>query len=107
MHFAAVAGDSIAFEVYPPQKPDGSFGGSSDLGKYLCQRQLQTNEMLTTKVLHNYFLCLFGLNIGELWDLKKLGEYCAKAGRYTFLLTSTPMNIPGLVASPPNALALF
>jgi hypothetical protein len=50
---------------------------------------------------------MFGLNIGELWDLKALAEHCAKIGRYSFLLTSIPLNVPGLVASPPNALALF
>ncbi|KAI0159353.1 hypothetical protein BJ166DRAFT_529974 [Pestalotiopsis sp. NC0098] len=88
-HFAAVAGDMFAFEVFPPQKPDGTIGGFGDL------------------VLHMYFLTMFGLNIGELWNLKALGEHCAKVGRYSFLLTSAPLNISGLVASPPNALALF
>ena len=45
--------------------------------------------------------------IGELWDLKALSEYTKKTGRYSFLLTSAPLNHPGLVASPPNAIALF
>lgn len=58
-------------------------------------------------VLHQYFLSLFGLPIGELWDLKELSLYCAKTGRYSFMLTSAPLNHPGLVASPPNALAIF
>ncbi|KAH8199224.1 hypothetical protein TruAng_006630 [Truncatella angustata] len=31
-HFAAVAGDTFAFEVFPPQKPDGSLGDMGDLG---------------------------------------------------------------------------
>ncbi|KAK6827419.1 hypothetical protein PG987_010760 [Apiospora arundinis] len=88
-HFAAVASDNMSFEVYPPQKPDGTLGDAADL------------------VLHPYFLSLFGLNIGEIWDLKALSEHCGKTGRYTFLLTSAPLNIPGLVGSPPNALALM
>jgi hypothetical protein len=58
-------------------------------------------------VLHQYFLSFFGLNIGELWDLKALSEQCKKTGRYSFLLTSIPLNVPGAVASPPNALAIF
>ena len=62
---------------------------------------------LTFSVLHQYFLSLFGLCIGELWDLKQLGEHCQKMGRYQFLLTSAPLNVPGGVASPPNALAIF
>ena len=63
-----------------------------------------TNLLL---VLHQYFLSLFGLNIGELWDLKALGEHCKKIGRYSFLLTSVPLNVPGAIGSPPNALAIF
>lgn len=88
-HFAAVAGDCPSFEAYPPLKEDGSVGENSDL------------------VLHQYFLAMFGLPIGELWDLSRLSEYCSKTGRYSFMLTSVPLNHPGLVASPPNALAIF
>lgn len=58
-------------------------------------------------VLHQYFLSYFGLHIGELWDLKALAEHCKAIGRYTFLLTSVPLHVSGLVGSPPNALALF
>ncbi|KAK0720248.1 hypothetical protein B0H67DRAFT_575447 [Lasiosphaeris hirsuta] len=87
--FAAVAGDAHAFEALPPVKPNGSPGEAFEL------------------VLHPYFLNMFGMPIGELWDLKALGEYCKKAGKYSFLLTSMPLNHPGLVASPPNAVAIF
>ncbi|KAH6641278.1 putative cyclase-domain-containing protein [Chaetomium tenue] len=87
--FAAVAGDAHGFEAIPALKPDGTPGGVSDL------------------VLHPWFLNQFGMSIGELWDLKALGEYAKKTGRYSFLLTSAPLNHPGLVASPPNAIALF
>ncbi|KAK3937702.1 hypothetical protein QBC46DRAFT_391977 [Diplogelasinospora grovesii] len=86
---AAVAGDMHAFEAIPALQADGSVGGPLDL------------------VLHPYFLCMFGMPIGELWDLKAVGAYCKKVGRYTFLLTSMPLNHPGLVASPPNATAIF
>jgi hypothetical protein len=71
---------------------------------------LSDMHMLTldvSTVLHQYFLSLFGMSIGELWDLKALSEHCAKTGRYTFLLTSAPLNVPGLIGSPPNALAVF
>ncbi|KFZ11035.1 hypothetical protein V502_07785 [Pseudogymnoascus sp. VKM F-4520 (FW-2644)] len=87
-HFAAVAGDAIAFEAYPALV-DGKAGVVADL------------------VLHQYFLALFGMPIGELWDLKALSDHCAKTGRYTFLLTSSPLNVHGSVGGPPNALALF
>ena len=87
-HFAAVAGDMIAFECIPPII-DGKEGAVGDL------------------VLHQYFLGLFGMSIGELWDLKALSETCKKLNRYTFLLTSVPLNVPGGIGSPPNALAIF
>ncbi|KXX78778.1 hypothetical protein MMYC01_204421 [Madurella mycetomatis] len=87
--FAAVAGDAHAFEALPALKPDGTPGGITDL------------------VLHSWFLNHFGMPIGELWDLKALSEYAKKTGKYSFLLTSVPLNHPGLVASPPNAVALF
>ncbi|KAK4138442.1 hypothetical protein BT67DRAFT_446563 [Trichocladium antarcticum] len=87
--FAAVAGDSHAFEAFPPLKADGTEGGVGDL------------------VLHPWFLNQFGMPIGELWDLKALSEHAKKTGRYSFMLTSVPLNHPGLVASPPNAVAIF
>jgi len=88
-HFASVAGDAIAFEVIPPKLPDGTTGSIGDLQ------------------LHQYFLSLFGLNIGELWDLKALSEKCAKYKKYSFLLTSMPLNVKGSIGSPPNAMAIF
>ncbi|KAF9737615.1 hypothetical protein PMIN06_003937 [Paraphaeosphaeria minitans] len=88
-HFSAVAGDSVAFEALMPIKEDGSVGAPEDL------------------VLHPWLLSMFGMSIGELWDLKALSEHCKKTERYTFLLTSAPLNIPGLVGSPSNALAIF
>lgn len=88
-HFAAVAGDAIAYETIPPVREDGSVGGIDEL------------------VLHQYFLSLFGMNIGELWDLKALSKACKEKKKYSFLLTSCPLNVPGAVGSPPNALAIF
>ncbi|KAI1162566.1 putative cyclase-domain-containing protein [Nemania serpens] len=88
-HFAAVAGDAWAFEALPPVKEDGSDAALVDL------------------VLHPWLLAMFGMPIGELWDLRALSAHCKASGRYSFLLTSAPLNIPGLVGSPPNALAIF
>ena len=89
-HFAAVAGDMIAYEHIPPTRPETGEDGT-----------------IAELVLHQYFLALFGMPIGELWDLKELSETCKKLGRYSFLLTSSPLNYPGSIGSPPNALALF
>ncbi|KAH6669389.1 putative cyclase-domain-containing protein [Halenospora varia] len=79
-HFAAVAGDAIAFEAWPPKAPYR---------------------------LHDHFLAMWGTPIGELWNLEELAEQCKKENKYSFFLTSAPLNVHGGVASPPNALAIL
>ena len=81
-HLAAVASDSPALEALP--KTAG-------------------NEM---EFLHFHMLAFFGMPIGEMWNLEGLAEDCASDGNYDFFLTSAPLNIPGGVGSPPNALAI-
>jgi len=56
---------------------------------------------------HQRLLALLGLAIGELWDLDQLAETCAELDRYTFFLTSSPINLPEGAGSPPNAYAIF
>lgn len=79
-HFAAVAGDSLGFEAWPP-----------DPGY----------------TMHDHLLSLWGMPIGELWDLEALSKECRRQKRWSFFLTSAPLNIKGGVASPPNAIAVF
>ncbi|KAH8695616.1 hypothetical protein BGW36DRAFT_398798 [Talaromyces proteolyticus] len=81
----AVPADNPGFEVMRPTK--GGVDGSG--------------------ILHPNFLSLLGLHIGELWDLKRLSAYCHSTGRFTFMLTSVPLNYAGSCGSPPNAMALF
>jgi kynurenine formamidase len=81
-HLAAVASDSPALEALP--KTAG-------------------NEM---EFLHFHMLAFFGMPIGEMWNLEALADECAADGDYDFFLTSAPLNIPGGVGSPPNALAI-
>lgn len=81
-HLAAVASDSPALEALP--KAAG-------------------NEM---EFLHFHMLAFFGMPIGEMWNLEDLADECAADGDYDFFLTSAPLNIPGGVGSPPNALAI-
>ena len=78
---AAVAGDTRAFEAWP------------------C-KELEWH-------LHEWLLAGWGMPIGELFDLEELSRCCSRQNRYTFFLSSSPMNAPGAVASPPNALAFF
>ena len=81
-HIAAVASDSPALEALP--KPPG-----------------EENEFL-----HFHMLAFFGMPIGEMWNLEGLADDCAADGNYDFFLTSAPLNVPGGVGSPPNALAI-
>ncbi|KAI0668301.1 hypothetical protein C8Q78DRAFT_980151 [Trametes maxima] len=76
-HFAAVASDQPALERWPPPASTGH--------------------------LHQTILGLWGMPIGEFFDLEALAKQCDETGRYTFFFSSWPLNVLGGVASPPNA----
>ncbi|KIX07495.1 uncharacterized protein Z518_02148 [Rhinocladiella mackenziei CBS 650.93] len=79
-NFAAVAGDHVSFEKWPSVKP---------------------------WYMHEVLLAGWGMPIGEPFDCEALAEHCAKVKRWSFFLTSEVCHVPGAVASPPNALAIF
>ncbi len=85
-HIAAVGSDSPGLEAVPPPNVS-DFMEADDL-------------------LHFHMLSFFGMPIGEMWNLEELAEDCANDSRYEFFFTSAPLNIPGGVGSPPNALAI-
>jgi len=60
-----------------------------------------------TTHMHQTILGMWGMPIGEFFDLEKLSQVCAETGRYTFFFSSWPLNIIGGCASPPNAAAYF
>ncbi|KAF7314967.1 hypothetical protein MIND_00010800 [Mycena indigotica] len=57
--------------------------------------------------MHQTILGLWGMPIGEMFDLERLSQVCAEYNRYTFFVSSWPLNIIGGAASPPNAAAFF
>ena len=67
-YFSAVAGDQPGFEAWPP-------------GKNLN--------------LHGILLPLWGMPIGEMWDLEELAEVCQRRKQYEFFFASTPANVAG------------
>jgi kynurenine formamidase len=85
--FAAVAGDAISWEVYPPNN----------------DKEKEEDKVF----LHEYLLAGWGMPIGEMFNLESLAEICKEEGRWTFFVTSTPFNMPGGVSTPPNCMALF
>lgn len=58
-------------------------------------------------MLHPILLAGWGTPIGELFDLEALAETCKRRNRWSFFITSVPLNYRGAVASPPNAMAIF
>jgi kynurenine formamidase len=79
---AAVATDTLPFEVIP------------------CQRE---DTYLPVHLLH---LVEMGMTQGQNWVLDALADDCAADGRYTFLLDATPMPLTNGLGSPLNPLAL-
>jgi hypothetical protein len=47
-----------------------------------------------------------GMALGELWWLSDLAADCAADGVYEMFGVSTPMNAPGGIGSPANAVAI-
>ncbi|KAE8154402.1 hypothetical protein BDV25DRAFT_147641 [Aspergillus avenaceus] len=80
-YFAAVAGDSPTFESWPPPFEKG--------------------------FLHQNILALWGMPLGEMWDLEAISSRCRELGRWTFFLCSAPANVLGGVGSHPNATAIL
>lgn len=97
LHVSAVATDNPGFEVMPP---------GASLTEEDHQAALADPERTPEYFVHTSLLPLLGLPIGELFDLDDLAADCAEDGRYTFFLSSAPLNVTGGVATPPNALAV-
>lgn len=97
LHIAAIGCDNPAVEVWPP-------------GALLSDDEIQAvrddPRQIHRLFAHTILLPMLGLPLGEMFDLEALGADCATDGRYEFMFTSAPLNLPRGVASPPNALAL-
>jgi hypothetical protein len=84
-HFAAIASDNPPFEAIPPATPDKDDNPG---------------------MMHGTIIGLWGMPIGEMFQLDALAAACAADRRYEFFFTAAPLNKLGGVASPPNALAI-
>lgn len=78
---AAVAADNPSVEAVPGDRDDG--------------------------YLHHRLLTMLGMPLGELFSFDELASQCAAQGRWDFLFVSVPLNLPGAIGSPGNALALL
>jgi len=55
--------------------------------------------------LHEHCLFKLGVHLGELWYLSALAGWLRQHGRYRFLLTAPPLNLPGAIGSPATPVA--
>lgn len=92
---ALVAADNPGVEAHPVLESDFRFEGERP-----PERGVDHSGML-----HRPLIALLGMAMGELWKVDELAADCAADGIYEFFLTCKPLNIPGGVGSPPNALA--
>lgn len=69
-YFSALVGDSPTFECWPPKQKDG--------------------------YIHQQILALWGMPLGEMWDMERLASRCRELGRWTFFVTSAPANVAGM-----------
>jgi len=84
-HAAAIAADNFAVESFPADRGAAAhpFG-----------------------FLHHMLIGQFGMALGELWWLDDLARDCAADGVYEMFLVSAPLNAPGGIGSPANAVAI-
>jgi hypothetical protein len=76
-HFAAVAADNTSVELRPT---------------------------MASWNIHDYLLPMWGTPVGELFDLEPLSQMCQKLGRYSFFVTSAPLNVMKGIACIPRPL---
>ena len=96
LHVGAVAVDNPAVEAWPAT----GHIERSEIDRFLASGQFE--EVFA----HFALLPLLGIPLGEFFQLGALADACSRDGRYTSLLTSSPLNLTHGVASPPNALAI-
>jgi kynurenine formamidase len=95
--FSVVACDNATVERFPPRR-DSPFVSQDEAARI--------GRTMMTGMIHRVMIPLLGMALGELWALDELATACAADGRYEFLLIAKPLNIPGGVGSPANALAI-
>jgi kynurenine formamidase len=80
---AAVATDTLAFEVFP------------------------SSEIAVALPVHVLHLVYMGMTQGQNFDLEALSEICAASGVYEFFLEASPQPLTRAVGTPVNPVAIF
>ncbi|ORY16024.1 putative cyclase-domain-containing protein [Clohesyomyces aquaticus] len=98
--FVAVASDAPSFEMSPLVGEHNKLGG-------IWKGESWEEDMQGGGLVHQWCLAGWGVMIGEMWDLEDLVKKARELGRWTCFVSSVPLKVPGGVASPPNAVAIF
>jgi hypothetical protein len=101
--FAAVAGDAPSFERWPAPLPKGGIAAHFKN----TEEAVAAGKVPLTLYLHESLLALWGVPIGEMFDLEGLAEKCRERKRWEFFFTSSPANVLGGVGSHVNGMAIF
>lgn len=92
-------------ELYKTKKPDNvGLKPSEDLLRFLWDNKIAAlcGDSRALEVwpctelqwhLHEWLLAGWGMPIGEMFYLEDLAKMCRETGRYTFFLSSSPMNV--------------
>lgn len=92
-------------ELYKTEKPDNiGVSPSEDLMRFLWEKKIAAvcGDSRTFEVwpctelqwhMHEWLLAGWGMPIGELFDLEALSHMCHSSERYTFFLSTSPMNV--------------
>jgi kynurenine formamidase len=91
--------------------------GSEDVARFLWDAELaaiaadnpaleQTPGDPAVGSLHRRLIPMLGFVIGELLDVERLAELSRGDGRWEFLFVAVPLNLPGGIGSPANAVAI-
>jgi kynurenine formamidase len=108
----------VVASTSPGERPRSWPGLSPDeqMARYLWDRHIAAvaadNPAVETapgdpkSFLHRRLIPMLGLALGEFFFLETLAADCESDGRYTCFFVSVPLNIPGAVGSPGNAIAI-
>jgi kynurenine formamidase len=61
----------------------------------------------TVPSLHGRLIPMLGFVLGEFFDFRELSKVCAEESRYSCFFVSVPLNLPGAVGSPANAIVVL
>lgn len=84
--FVAVASDAPSFEMSPLVGPHNAPGG-------IWKGHSWEQDMQGGGLLHQWLLGGWGVMIGELWDLERLGDEAVRLGRASCFVSSVPLKV--------------